>query len=206
MPALDRGEGERHVGRRRGGDDDGVELGLGDHRQRLRERLGAGLRGGGGEGLGGPDRRPRPAGRRAATRGSGGGCGPSSRDRRGRPAPARARRRRRHRVASSARPRTGPCWTWRSTAARNAATTRSCSSSVRPGNIGRASVRGGRGVGHRQVGVEAALHDVFLAMDGHRVVDVGADPVGPQLGHDRVARRRRRRPCTGGTRGSGRRA
>ena len=40
--ALDRREGEGHVGRRRGGDDDRVELRLRDHRQRLGESLGAG--------------------------------------------------------------------------------------------------------------------------------------------------------------------
>ena len=77
-PALDRGEGERQVGRRRRGDDDGVEVGLGEHRQRLGEALGAGRAAAAAERVGvrvgdghEPDvRRPGP--------GRAGGCGPSS--------------------------------------------------------------------------------------------------------------------------------
>ena len=51
-PAFDRGQGERNVGRRRCGDDDGIDLGLGQHRERLGEPLGAGLFRGGREDLG----------------------------------------------------------------------------------------------------------------------------------------------------------
>ena len=48
---------------------------------------------------------------------------------------------------------------------------------------------GGRRVGHRQVGVEPALQDVGLAMDGDRVVDVRPDARLAQVRQDRVARR-----------------
>ncbi len=65
--ALDRGERERQVGRRRRGDDDRVELGLGDHRQRLGEPLGAGSPASPRRARPAPGRRRRRAGRRAAT-------------------------------------------------------------------------------------------------------------------------------------------
>ena len=46
-----------------------------------------------------------------------------------------------------------------------------------------------RPVGHRQVGMEAPLHDVRLAVDGDRVVDADADPGVAELRDDRVASR-----------------
>ena len=49
-----------------------------------------------------------------------------------------------------------------------------------------ASVRP-RPVGHRQVGVDAALEDVRLAVDRDRVVDPGRDARGREVGDDRVA-------------------
>ena len=77
-----------------------------------------------------------------------------------------------HRAAPSAAPRPALAPTWRSTAARTASITVACSSSVRPGIHRQGQRPGGGGVGHRQVGVEPALHDVRLAMDRDRVVDV----------------------------------
>ena len=100
----------------------------------------------------------------------------------GRRLPRRSGARRRSRAGAALGPR------WRPTAARTASITWSCSASVRPGNIGRASVRAAARVGHRQVGVEAALHDVALAMDRDRVVDVGPDAGLAEVGDDRVAR------------------
>jgi hypothetical protein len=44
----------------------------------------------------------------------------------------------------------------------------------------------GRGIGDGQIRVEAALHDVALAMDRNRIVDVGADAGPSQVRDDRV--------------------
>ena len=66
--ALDRGQGERQVAGRRSRDDDRVEVRLGQHRHRFRERLGAGSRGRGGQRGRRPGRRWPRGGRRAAPR------------------------------------------------------------------------------------------------------------------------------------------
>ena len=67
--------------------------------------------------------------------------------------------------------------------------TSSCSASVRPGNIGRDSVRSDAASVTGQVRADAALEDVRLAVDRDRVVDPGRDPGRRQARDDRVALR-----------------
>ena len=131
-------------------------------------------------------------GRRAGPRGSGGGCGPSTRGRRGRSSPARRRRPSSGgelRAVGSAGPGV----------ARDGGPDRLDDAGPAPRrsgpgtSAGRASVAAAASV-TGQVGVEAPLHDVGLAMDRDRVVDVGADARSP--GGPRRSRRARRPTST----------
>ena len=207
--ALDRRQGERHVGRRRRRDDDARR---------------------------GPPRRSSPSGSakpaapvwaaaaaprasatgsatatsrhaRAGRGGRGDGCGPSSRGRparpgaRGSPAGARCQAGPGHRPAARSGAASRP---WR---ARPAAAARAADDGrllvvgqARVHRQGQAVRRRPRSVTGRSA-VDAALQDVRLAMDRDRVVDADAD-AGSPAGRRRSRRGRpRRRSCTGGRRG-----
>ena len=133
-PRTDGGEPEREVGRRRGGDDDGIEVVVRQHRLRLVVALGVGRSRAPPRASRRADPRSprarRPRGRSAAA----GGCDPSPRARSTRRAPGA----RRWAPAAAHRSAVAAC---RPTTARTASMTVAWSSSVRPGNIGSERLR-----------------------------------------------------------------